>query len=105
MTYVIKPVERDYADLFHRRLVTIPERVADQFLYARFAYSISKQYRSPEFSDLALPINVAVEEAREYRLKRTQEKADRQKGFALETVHEDQGGDICTYDILLCIWS
>ena len=92
MTYVIKPTERDFVDMLHRRLVTIPDRVADQFLYARFAYSIIKLPRDPLFAKVALPININVEQIRELRSKRTQEKAGRQMCPALGT-----------YDVLFCI--
>ena len=39
VSYVIKN-EKDYAQLLHRRSINIHERVAEEFLYARFAYTV-----------------------------------------------------------------
>ena len=69
MAYVVGKYEADYADLFHRGLVTIPDQVSDEFLYSRFAYCIVNQYRSNKFTQFALPNPVAIQEARELRLK------------------------------------
>ncbi|PIL25812.1 transporter [Ganoderma sinense ZZ0214-1] len=41
MTYVCLPYV-DFAELLHRRLVTLSRRVSDEFLYARFAYAMIK---------------------------------------------------------------
>ena len=57
MTYVCLPYV-DFAELLHRRLVTISRRVSDEFLYARFAHTMVKlvntasvgfkRFRNPE---------------------------------------------------------
>ncbi|KAM5533486.1 hypothetical protein V8D89_012823 [Ganoderma adspersum] len=41
MTYVCLPFV-DYAELLHRRLVTLSRRVSDEFLYARFTHTMIK---------------------------------------------------------------
>ena len=100
MAYVVDGGEVDYADLFHQRFVTIPDRVADEFLYARFAYCIINQDRDDEFSTIALPINAAVRVA---RAKRVREKASKRKGPAPDTIDESEEQDTRTYTVLFYI--
>lgn len=99
MTYVVRGTEVDYAGLFHRRLVTIPTRVADEFVYARFAYCIIKQHRHEDFLNRALPINVKVQTATETLLK---EKANKRKRTSLETFETivEQPGES---SVLFCV--
>ncbi|RPD53584.1 hypothetical protein L226DRAFT_571962 [Lentinus tigrinus ALCF2SS1-7] len=55
--YIIQWGEEDYAQLLHRRRVTMPKRVSDKFLYARFAYATFHLLSCPEYwQDLASPV-------------------------------------------------
>ncbi|RPD53601.1 hypothetical protein L227DRAFT_396734 [Lentinus tigrinus ALCF2SS1-6] len=47
--YIVVMGEGDYAQLLHRRPVTMPKRVSNNFLYARFAYNIIHHLFDPGF--------------------------------------------------------
>ncbi|KAI1787382.1 hypothetical protein LXA43DRAFT_853982, partial [Ganoderma leucocontextum] len=58
MTYVCRPLI-DYVQLLHRRLVTIPPRVSDEFLYARFGHTIISLLRmGPHLNTFPIPEGV-----------------------------------------------
>ena len=40
IVYIVNKSVPDYAGLLHRRLVTVPKRVSDKLLFARFAYTM-----------------------------------------------------------------
>ena len=40
VTYIVRNDMEDYAEQLHGRVVAVPLRVSDEFLYARFAYNI-----------------------------------------------------------------
>ncbi|KAI0787494.1 hypothetical protein C8Q74DRAFT_1446188 [Fomes fomentarius] len=95
----------DYAKLFHRRLVAMHPRVAIQFLYARFAYTIihllRRRWATPNRS---FPIpkevlevrNAAEEEAEEEanlkRKREDEEDADAERS-ATPVTHSPRHGD------------
>ena len=61
VTYVVRRDMQDFADVLHGRTVTVPMRVSDEFLYARFAYNIIKP-RSWVFplSVVGIPVDPVV---------------------------------------------
>ena len=62
MTYVVRPGVDDYAELLHRRLVTLPRRVSAEFVYARFAYTVINLLQSSHFDEYPIPDNVKLAE-------------------------------------------
>ncbi|EJF61891.1 hypothetical protein DICSQDRAFT_180282 [Dichomitus squalens LYAD-421 SS1] len=78
VTYLVRGTSRDYVELLHGREVsTVPLRVSDEFLYARFAYNIIK-LRPRVFgpSVVRVPDDVAVKQLEE-ELRRTKKKSSK----------------------------
>ena len=65
VTYIVLKNTVDYEYLLHGRLVTIPLRVSDEFLYARFAYNIINLPRLTNASTNTFAINEAVKQEQE----------------------------------------
>ncbi|TBU27572.1 hypothetical protein BD309DRAFT_604981 [Dichomitus squalens] len=87
--YFVRRGDAEYAELFHRRPVDMPIRVSDQFLYARFAYTVINLLHSTRGFDLA-PTNEEVERLRADRLstKKALKVTGKQAQSKLEVVHE-----------------
>ena len=91
VAYIIGNLEDDYAVLLHRRPVMIHERVAEEFIYARFAYAFINTPRASDFDAVTIPAeaNVTVRERRSTNLKE-------------ETVPSNSDSDSIPEDIRAC---
>ncbi|TBU31026.1 hypothetical protein BD311DRAFT_825627 [Dichomitus squalens] len=67
VAYVVRRGAFEYAELFHRRLITLPNRVSDQFVYARFAYTFINLPRDKGVFDV-FPVNEEVKRRKAARL-------------------------------------
>ncbi|TBU24393.1 hypothetical protein BD311DRAFT_791061 [Dichomitus squalens] len=65
VTYIVLQDTFDYAYLLHGRVVTIPLRVSDEFLYARFAYNVINLPRLTNASTNIFSISEAVRQEQE----------------------------------------
>ncbi|TBU59987.1 hypothetical protein BD310DRAFT_923640 [Dichomitus squalens] len=98
VAYVVRRGAFEHAELFHQRLVTLPNRVSDQFVYARFAYTFINLPRDKDAFDV-FPVSEEVERRRAARLavRKMPKEAGRQKRSKLEVIHG--GADIITSEM------
>ena len=96
VTYVVRRDMQDFADVLHGRTVTVPVRVSDEFLYARFAYNIINllQPRVPDVSIERVPITEALRQQKEalWSMGRTSSKTGRSN---LSSAPESQDSCMC----------
>ena len=94
MTYIVLKNTVDYEYLLHGRVVTIPLRVSDEFLYARFAYNIINLPRLTNASTNTFAISEAVKQEQEALRQMSESSSSkaasrRAGGSRLGTVSED----------------
>ena len=101
LAYTVKRHEEDYAELFHRREVRMHDRIAGEFLYARFAYNIINLL--PQIwkaSGRSVPIPQAIRDARDRRLEEKKQKKDKKSANSeLHTEREDGDTETVLSDI------
>ena len=97
VTYVVRRDMQDFADVLHGRTVTVPMRVSDEFLYARFAYNIINllQPRVPDVSIERVPITEALRQQKEALWSMRQASSKTGRSILSSTPPESQDSCMC----------
>ena len=94
LAYVLRRGFSDYAELLHRRPVTLPQRVSAEFVYARFAYTVINLLQSSCFDEFPIPDEVLLAEKMRLSEKKMKTAARKRKEPKLGSI---DGEDTSTY--------